>query len=321
MIRKGAFMHNWLKLEPVFKEMIWGGQRLKENFNYDIPSNQTGEAWVVSAHPEGSSMIVDGQFQDMTLDSCFKEHRDIFGPGNNTTFPLMIKIIDANKDLSIQVHPDDEYGLKHSNSLGKYESWYILDADPDTQLEIGHHAQTVEEFATMLRNKQYDQLLRYIPIKKGDCFNVVPGTVHALCAGTLVYEVQQNSNVTYRIYDYDRVDLNGNLRELHIKDSLNVITAPSYPQNNNLSKDDTEAITKLIDNKYFTLHQAVVSSPTRFEFNQVFITCTIIEGSGTINGHSIHKGDNFVVLPKEKKLDMSGQFKALIAQPKVENMQ
>ncbi len=314
-------MKNWLKLQPVFKEMLWGGNRLKNAFNYNIPSNQTGEAWVISAHPEGSSTILNKQYQGMTLDLYYQNFREQFGPGNNKTFPLMIKIIDASKDLSIQVHPDDEYGLKHNDSLGKYESWYILDTEKDTKLEIGHHAKTVEEFERMLKNKQYDQLFRYISIKKGDCFNVVPGTVHALCAGTLVYEVQQNSNVTYRIYDYDRVDKNGNLRELHIEDSLNVIIAPSQPLNNNLSnQDQASAITKLIDNKYFTLHQMIITEKTQIELDGVFITCTIIEGDGMINGEYVKKGDNFIVLPKEKKLEIDGDFTALMAQPKVENM-
>lgn len=319
--RKEDTMQNWLKLSPTFHEMLWGGSKIKEVFKYDSPSDQTGEAWVISAHPEGACTISDGAFAALDLATAYKNNRAHFGVGNNTKFPIMIKIIDAHKDLSIQVHPDDKYGLKHENSLGKYESWYILDANHDTRLEIGHNASSVDEFREMLLAKKYDELFRYIPIKQGDCFNVAPGTVHAICSGTLVYEVQQNSNVTYRLYDYDRKDANGNLRELHIDKSMDVVVAPSKPNNDNVMNDVTNPIKKLIDNKYFSLYEVTVDEETTVTLGDTFMTCTVIEGEATANELTIGKGDNYIFLPEAKQVKFSGNAKILMAQPKLASME
>lgn len=318
--RKEDMMQNWLKLSPTFHEMLWGGSKIKEVFNYNSPSDQTGEAWVISAHPEGACLISDGAFASLDLATAYKENRERFGVGNNTKFPIMIKIIDAHKDLSIQVHPDDEYALKHENSLGKYESWYILDASAETRLEIGHNANTTDEFREMLLSKKYDELFRYIPVKAGDCFNVAPGTVHAICAGTLVYEVQQNSNITYRLYDYDRKDADGNLRELHVDKSLDVVVAPSKPNNDNVSTDSSTAIKQLIDNKYFSLYEVTVKEDTTLTLGDTFMTCTVIEGKATANKLTISKGDNYIFLPETKHIVFSGDATILMAQPKHASM-
>lgn len=319
--RKEENMQNWLKLSPTFHEMLWGGNKIKEVYNYDIPSNQTGEAWVISAHPEGACLISEGAFKGLNLAEAYQQNRSSFGFGNNTKFPIMIKIIDAKKDLSIQVHPDDVYALKHENSLGKYESWYVLDANPDTRLEIGHNAQSVDEFRSMLLAKQYDELFRYIPIQKGDCFNVAPGTVHALCAGTLVYEVQQNSNVTYRIYDYDRRDANGNLRELHVDKSMDVVVAPSTPGNDNVTDDEFKPIKQLIDNKYFSLFEVNVHDDLVVDLDDSFVTLTVIEGEGKANEVNLSKGDNYIFLPGAKKIELTGQVKILMAKPKLASVE
>jgi mannose-6-phosphate isomerase len=319
--RKEDTMNNWLKLSPTFHEMLWGGSKIREVFNYETPSNRTGEAWVISAHPQGACLISEGDFASIDLATAYKNNREYFGVGKNTKFPIMIKIIDAHKDLSIQVHPDDTYALAHEDSLGKYESWYILDAGPTTRLEIGHNAKDVDEFKEMLLAKQYDELFRYIPIKVGDCFNVAPGTVHAICSGTLVYEVQQNSNVTYRIYDYDRTDTKGNLRELHIDKSMEVVVAPSTPTNDNVFNETGSAIKKLIDNKYFSLFEVNVEEEVTIPLEDTFITLTVIEGETTINDISAGKGDNYIFLPKTKQVVLSGKAKILMAKPKLASME
>lgn len=319
--RNEGIMQDYLKLSPTFHEMIWGGSKIKEVFHYETPSNRTGEAWIISAHPEGACTISEGAFASMDLATAYKNHREHFGVGNNTKFPIMIKIIDARKDLSIQVHPDDAYAQQHEDSLGKYESWYILDVDQGAKLEIGHHAQSVDEFKSMLLNKQYEDLFRYIPIQAGDCFDVAPGTVHAICAGTLVYEVQQNSNVTYRIYDYDRKDTQGNLRALHIDKSLDVIIAPSTPTNDNLPTQDAVAIKKLIDNTYFSLFEITVDEEVHLDLEDTFITLSVIEGKTTLNEVSASKGDNYIFLPKAKQVVLKGKAKVLMSKPKLESVQ
>ena len=187
-------------LKPVFKEMIWGGNRLKTDFLYDIPGDKTGECWAVSAHKNGDCLVESGSFAGSTLSQLWQSHRELFGNVTGDVFPLLIKIIDAKADLSIQVHPDDEYARVNENgSLGKTECWYILDCDEDAKIVIGHHAKSKTLLTEMIHKNEWDNLIRVLPIKKGDFFQIEPGTVHAIKAGTLILETQQNSDITYRL--------------------------------------------------------------------------------------------------------------------------
>lgn len=194
-------------LEPIEKKLIWGT-----------------EQWVISAHKNGDCNILGDKH---TLSSLWKNHPEYFGRTDSFgVFPLLTKIIDAHDDLSIQVHPDDDYAFKNENgSLGKTECWYILDAKPDATIVIGHNAKSTEEVKSMISNHQWSDFIREIPVKKGDFLFIEPGTVHAIKGGTLILETQQSSDITYRVYDYDRLQ-NGKLRQLHVKQSIDVITAP-----------------------------------------------------------------------------------------------
>ena len=173
-------MGHILWVEPVFKEMIWGGNQLKEKYGYAIPSDQTGECWAPSAHPNGDNTIKEGEFKGQTLSKVFDEHRELFGNIKDKQFPLLVKIIDACNDLSVQVHPNDEYAGLHENSLGKTECWYVLDCKEDTKMVMGHHAKTKEELVKAIENDDYDQLLNKFDIKKGDFFYIPSGTIHAV---------------------------------------------------------------------------------------------------------------------------------------------
>lgn len=198
-------MHNIIKLKPVFKDMIWGGTRLRECFGYNIPSESTGECWAISAHKNGDCEIDSEECSGKTLSWLYKNHRELFGNIENSEFPLLVKIIDAANNLSIQVHPDDKYANEiEKQQFGKTEAWYILGCNDDTLLEIGHNASSKEELADMIKAGKWDKLLNYIPVKKGDFFCIPPGTVHAICKNTLIYEIQQSSDLTYRLYDYNR---------------------------------------------------------------------------------------------------------------------
>ena len=219
-------MHEVIFLKPVFKEMIWGGTRLRDDFGYAIPGGKTGECWAVSAHKHGDCKILGGSFDGKHLSELWEKNRELFGGMKGDVFPLLIKIIDAKEDLSIQVHPDDAYAKEHENgSLGKTECWYILDCDADAKIVIGHHAKSKEELGQMIGQKRWNELIRVIPIKKGDFFQIMPGTVHAIKGGTLILETQQNSDITYRLYDYDRLQ-DGKPRELHLEKSIDVIRCP-----------------------------------------------------------------------------------------------
>lgn len=290
-------MKHILFLEPVFKEMIWGGNRLRDDFGYAIPSENTGECWAVSAHTNGDCTVKDGDFKGEKLSDLWENHRELFGNVKGETFPLLIKIIDAKADLSIQVHPDDEYAKKHENgSLGKTECWYILDCDKDGQIVIGHNANSKDELKEMISDHKWQDLIRVLPIKKGDFFQIDPGTVHAIKAGTVILETQQNSDITYRLYDYDRLQ-NGKPRELHIDKSIDVITCPSncndlVRKSYQLAGAKTE---ELVTCQYYTVYKINVFDKQVFTQVEPFTIVSVIAGEGTIDGITIRKGDHFII--------------------------
>ena len=215
-------------MEPLFldspmHEKIWGGNRLKAEFGYDIPSEHTGEYWAISAHPNGVSYVKNGKYAGFHLAELYKDKPELFGNPKTSVFPLLTKILDANDWLSVQVHPDDAYGLEHEGELGKTECWYIIDAEEGAEIIYGHKAKTKEELASLIEAGDWDGLLAKTPVKKGDFFFVPSGTMHAIGPGILILETQQSSDTTYRVYDFDRRDDQGNKRELHIQQSLDVL--------------------------------------------------------------------------------------------------
>jgi mannose-6-phosphate isomerase/beta-glucosidase len=298
-------------LKPVFKEMIWGGNRLKTDFLYDIPSDNTGECWAVSAHKNGDCQIATGSFAGSTLSQLWESHRELFGNVTGDVFPLLIKIIDAKADLSIQVHPDDEYAKTNENgSLGKTECWYILDCDEDAQIVIGHHAKSKQELAKMIHENEWDNLIRILPIKKGDFFQIEPGTVHAIKAGTLILETQQNSDITYRLYDYGRLQ-DGKPRELHIDKSIDVIGCPhkDITAAHKLTKLDSASVDQLIACEYYTVNLIDVEEKQKFTQDKPFMILSVIEGEGMINGTKITKGDHFILPFGYGDFELSGKMR------------
>jgi len=306
-----------IKLKPVFKERIWGGKKLKSYFGYDIPSQNTGEAWVISALNGGDCEIVNGEFKGKTLSWLYENHREFFGNIENPEFPLLVKLIDAVDNLSIQVHPDDKYANEvEKQQFGKTEAWYIVEASEDTVLEIGHNANSKEELIDMIENERFEDLLNYRPIKNGDFFYIPSGTVHAICKNTLIYEVQQASDITYRLYDYNRVDKKtGRQRELHTKKSIDVITVPQKMETTFIPTiESTEDYQKTIyiDNKYFKTFKYDINNQVKFN-NESFLLCTVIEGSGSIGDEEIKKGDNFIVPKGYKEILITGNVSIIIS--------
>ncbi|MFU0827832.1 MAG: mannose-6-phosphate isomerase [Lachnoclostridium sp.] len=284
-------------LEPIFKEMIWGGNRLKTDFGYDIPSDHTGECWAVSAHQNGDCTVKNGTYKGEKLSVLWKNHRDLFGGAKGETFPLLIKIIDAKEDLSIQVHPDNTYAYKNENgSLGKTECWYILDCEKDGKIVIGHNAKDKDELKKMIKERRWNELIRVLPIKKGDFFQIDPGTVHAIKAGTVILETQQNSDITYRLYDYDRLS-NGKPRELHIDKSIDVINCPHVDHKVDRKKIKLEqaVVEELVTCQYYSVRRLSVQGRQIFEQTEPFTILSVIDGEGLIDGISIKKGDHFIL--------------------------
>jgi mannose-6-phosphate isomerase len=275
-----------LFLKPVFKERIWGGSVLKEDFGYVIPSEKTGECWAISAHPNGVSIVENGPFSGMTLDTLWKEHPELFGHPKEEVFPLLTKILDANMDLSVQVHPDDAYAKVHENGeLGKTECWYIIDCKEDADMIFGHNAQTKEEFNQLVEEGKWSDLLCRVKIKPGDFFYVPSGTIHALCEGTLVLETQQSSDTTYRVYDYDRRDDHGNLRELHLEKAMDVTRIPHRTEENGITvetKGDATVTTFIQSEDFFSVYQWKVKGTASFSSDQKYLLVSVIQGDGEL---------------------------------------
>lgn len=271
-----------LFMQPVFQEKIWGGNRLHTVFGFDLPSDKIGEDWAISAHPHGRSVILNGTYQGMTLDQLWSEHKELFGQPSEEVFPLLIKILDAEDDLSVQVHPDDEYGKQHAGELGKTECWYIIDANPGAEIIYGHQAKTKEELTQMIQEGRWDDLLKRVPVKKGDFFFVPSGTIHAIGKGIMILETQQSSDTTYRVYDYDRKDDQGNTRELHIQQSIDVTTVPaSTPQLavKEIRKGNS-ALTTYLETEFFNVYEWQVKGELTIDAKGPYTLMTVIEGFG-----------------------------------------
>lgn len=288
-------------LEPVFCERIWGGRNL-EKFNFSIPQGDIGEAWVIAAHDNGSSKIINGSLAGLTLKEAYEKHPTVFTEKVYDKFPLLIKILDASDNLSVQVHPEDDYAKVNENGeLGKTECWYVLDAKEDAKLVYGHSAITREEFNSRIDNAEWNELFIEEKVKEGDFFYIPAGTLHAIGEGILIYEVQQNSDTTYRVYDYDRTDKDGNKRELHIEKTKDVTTVPfeKVVTNPKEEKVGKSTITYLANEKYFSVFKINVIEQIVIEKNKTGNLFTVLEGDGSIviNGikHNVKKGDSFIL--------------------------
>lgn len=214
-----------MKLKPVGKDYLWGGTRIREEYGKKIDLTPLAETWECSVHPDGPSVVVNGEFKGKTLADVLKVYPEFLGTKvTDCELPVLIKFIDAKIDLSVQVHPSDEYARVHENQNGKTEMWYVLDADEGASLIYGfRHKVTEDILRKAIETGSLDKHLQKVKVHKGDVFFVPSGTIHGIGAGILIAEIQENSNVTYRVYDYDRVDKNGKRRELHFDKAVEVM--------------------------------------------------------------------------------------------------
>ncbi|AHI53500.1 mannose-6-phosphate isomerase [Spiroplasma sabaudiense Ar-1343] len=299
-----------LKLQPFYSERLWGGQKLK-TLGFDIPADKKiGEAWIISAHENGMSYITTpGKYQGLSLKELFTKHTKLFGSGYSE-YPLLVKIITANDYLSVQVHPDDNYALKHHQSLGKPESWYVLEAPKNSNLIYGHNAQSLEEFQELVTNQSWDKLLKKEPIQEGDFLYVPPGKVHAITPEVVIYELQRSSDITYRLYDYDRKDNHGNPRELHIQESLD---NTKIPDTDHFMTANAQG--NVFSSEYFSLsiveaqNQNSFTCPEQADWLQI----TVIAGEGLINGVDFKKSQSAITINGIETLEISGTLKLLVS--------
>lgn len=308
-----------LFLEPIFQERIWGGTALKEQFGYDTPSDQIGECWAISAHPNGPSVVKNGEFAGKTLIELWTEQPQLFGHHQTEVFPLLTKILDANTDLSVQVHPDDTYANLHENGeLGKTECWYIVDCKEDAEIVFGHNAETKEAFIEQIKEGKWTELLRTMKINPGDFFYVPSGTIHAIGEGTVVLETQQSSDTTYRLYDYDRVGQDGQLRELHIDKSIAVSTIPHHDPAITPEKSEIPGalITKFVEAEYFTVYKWEIDGEATFT-GEKFLLASVIEGEGTLRigdeEYPVSKGAHFILPENTGQFEIEGQAKLIVS--------
>ena len=301
-----------LFLQSVMQEKIWGGTKLRDEFGYEIPSDKVGEYWAISAHPNGVSSIKNGRYAGQKLDKLYAEHRELFGNRPEPVFPLLTKILDANDWLSVQVHPDNAYGLKHEGELGKTECWYVIAADDNAEIIYGHHAKTKEELREQIEAKNWDQLLTKVKVKAGDFFYVPSGTMHAIGSGILILETQQSSDTTYRVYDFDRKDDAGNLRELHLEKSIDVLNIgePANSRPVNLQVDNLSS-TLLVANDFFAVYKWELTGQADFTKTADYMLNSVLNGQGqlTVDGQTypIHKGDHFILPSDVASWKLEGQ--------------
>ena len=302
-----------IKLSPALKDYLWGGTRLKTEYGIKTELDPVAEAWVLSAHDDGASTAVNGEFAGLTLSEIIKKtNGEVLGvkAGEFEFFPILVKLIDAKGNLSIQVHPSDEYALKNEGQYCKTEMWYVVDCDKDAYLYYGFNREvTKQEFKTRIEQNTLLEVLNKVPVKKGDCFFIESGTLHAICEGILIAEIQQNSNLTYRIYDYGRVGADGKERELHIDKALKVTTTTpptvpyGKPQNNTLAKC-----------KYFTAEKLEVDGVETITVgDDSFKHILCLEGEVVIGDLNVTKGESVFLPARLGDIKISGKASLIIS--------
>lgn len=307
-----------IKLKPVLKTVVWGGSRLATDFHYVPDGDHLGECWGISAHPNGDCEIEGGQFHGMKLSALYAQRRDLFGNFDSPVYPLLVKIIDARDKLSIQVHPDDAYAAQYENgSLGKTECWYIMDCPEGAELVIGHKAKTREELREMVHRGRYMDLIRRVPVKKGDFVQIEPGTIHAITEGMLILETQQSSDLTYRVYDYDRL-VDGKKRPIHVEQSIAVTNVPDEADRKGLihGADLPEnALCKLVECAFYTVWKCSLDGECHINQEYPFLQISVLEGEGKIDHSDVKKGDHLILPAGYGKAVFRGRMELILSAP------
>lgn len=311
-----------LKLTPAFKDYLWGGTRLRDDFQKDCDFDKIAESWELSCHKDGPSTIANGEFKGLTLSEYIdKAGKSVLGTDCEKfeNFPILIKLIDAKDNLSVQVHPDNEYAQRVEGEYGKTEMWYIVDCDEGATLLYGFKDTiTKDEFAQRIADNTLLEVTNAVPVKKGDVFFIQAGTLHAIGKGILIAEIQQNSNITYRIYDYGRVGKDGKPRELHVekaKDVTDLCPAKAYPETPVEQKDGYTS--KLLSScDYFTTYAVDVDSKAVLEADEKsFLSLLILDGECEITADDTvkaKKGDSIFVPAGTGKVIVNGKCKAIL---------
>ncbi len=294
-----------IKLNPVLKNYLWGGRKLHDLYGRKNGGDKISESWEVSIHPDGVSQPL--------ADYLAQNPQAVDAAGD--PFPILIKYIDAMQNLSVQVHPDDAFANRVEGDNGKTEMWYIVDADENAGIYCGFRRDVSPvEFLAKVADGTVEELLNFIPVKKGDCYLIEAGTVHAIGAGCVICEIQQSSNVTYRVYDYNRRGADGQLRPLHIEKAMQVINFQQFADHTNTQPAmqnpgyDLQLLTQC---KYFRCRKLTLRESYTQENPDSFLAVNILQGSGQINGQAFAAGDSFF-LPRGEQLEISGNAQIML---------
>lgn len=297
------------KTEPVLKDYLWGGHKLEKMFGRDNGGKKVSESWEISVHKDGESTSGGEKLSSIIA------RTENFIDKRNSPLPVLIKYIDAAQNLSVQVHPDDAYAREREGDNGKTEMWYILSTEEGAGIYCGFSRNiTREEFRMKVREGTVEDCLNFIPVRAGDCYLIEAGTVHAIGAGCVICEIQQNSNVTYRVYDYNRRGADGNLRELHVEKALDVIDFRPFADRTgstafgNVAGGRMRLLTRC---PYFTCRELILDGTFSAKDENSFTAVNVLEGRGTISGTAFRAGDSFIV-PCGDTLSLQGKAKLIL---------
>ena len=312
------------KFEPLLKQTIWGGNKIVAFKHIQSDMENVGESWEVSGVPGDESVVANGECKGKTLNEVLAEMKQkLVGEENykrfGDRFPLLIKFIDARQDLSIQVHPDDETAHRQGKAMGKTEMWYVMDSDEDASLKVGLKKKiTPEEYARMVEDDTICDALGNYKVKSGDCFFIPAGRIHAICSGSFIAEIQQTSDVTYRIYDYKRKDKNGNYRELHTKaaaEANDYTVLDDYRTEYTPVKNEA---TQLVSCPLFTTAVYDLTEPMTLDYSELdsFVILIALKGEGSIltssgNSYSFREGESILLPATTEMVKVEGNIKFL----------
>lgn len=316
-----------LKLSPAFKDYLWGGTRLKTDFHKQTPLTKVAESWELSCHKDGVSVIANGRYKGMPLTEYINQKGTaVLGTDCRAFeyFPILIKLIDAYDNLSVQVHPNNEYALIEEGEYGKTEMWYIVDCEPGASLLYGfRHEISKEEMERRIRDNTLLEVTNSVPVHKGDVFFIEAGTLHAIGKGILIAEIQQNSNTTYRIYDYGRIGADGKPRQLHVEKALDVTklvppTRPTKPQGEPEEKEGYTS-TLLASCEYFTVHRLVIEETAAlFAGSDSFQSLLVLDGEFELDygfgSIGLIKGDSVFVPADMGDYELIGEGTVILSE-------
>lgn len=309
-----------LKLTAPCKDYLWGGNRLREEYGKKSDADKIAESWELSCHKDGESVIANGKDEGKTLTQYVAENKAALGTNCERFeyFPILIKLIDAKDNLSVQVHPNNDYAMRVEGEYGKTEMWYIVDCNEDAKLIYGFEKEiSREEFAKRIEENTLLEVTNNVPVRKGDVFFIEAGTLHAIGSGILIAEIQQNSNTTYRVYDYGRVGADGKPRQLHVEKAVEVteLCPPKYDTKpeGSAEKIDGGEKTLLRSCEYFNVNKIKVESEVTFSATEKsFNSILVLDGQGEVGGIKAEKGDSFFIPAGFDNYNVKGNLEIIV---------